>query len=307
MNQSVEKNGLIYSGLSFVIWGLLPMYWKWIDHVNSYEILAHRIIWSFFFMLGLLAVTKSLSKIKTTLVYLINHKKSLVALVSAAILITLNWFLYIYAVNSDHIIQTSLGYYINPLVSVMLGIVFLKEKLSKLEVISLLLAFLGVLIMTISYGQIPWLSLALAISFGIYGLLKKIVKMESSVGLLLETAVTLPLALVYVLWLSSNQASSFLRVDLATTSLLLGAGAVTAIPLLCFAIGAQRIPLYLVGFLQYIAPTFMLILGVFMYGEAFSSTEQVSFAFIWGALAIFTLSKMKKPNKFKPKKQPLQV
>ncbi|GAA0333024.1 EamA family transporter RarD [Bacillus carboniphilus] len=310
MNQEVDRIGMIYTALSYIFWGFLPIYWKWLDHVGAYEILAHRIIWSFVFMLGLLSLTKGFHKIKATMTYLVEKKSRLIALISASFLITINWLLYIYAVNTEHIVQTSLGYYINPLVSVLLGIVFLKETLSKLEIVSLMLAMIGVLVMTISYGHIPWLSLGLAFSFGIYGLLKKVVKVESSVGLTLETLITLPIALVFVFWLSGQEMSSFMQVNPQTTILFIGSGVVTAVPLLCFAMGTQRIPLYLVGFLQYIAPSLMLILGVFLYGEPFTSIEQVAFTFIWGALALLTFSKMKKPkfkNKFKAKKQEVQV
>ncbi|MET3697269.1 chloramphenicol-sensitive protein RarD [Bacillus oleivorans] len=309
MNQE-EKKGIIYAASSYVLWGFLPLYWKWLDHVGSYEILAHRIIWSFFFMVAFLAVTNGFYKIRQTFSYLWEDKKRIAALVSVSALITFNWLLFIYAINSDHIVQSSLGYYINPLVSVLLGIVFLKETLKKLEIFSLLLALTGVLIMTVSYGHIPWLALGLAFSFAIYGLLKKVVKLEASVGLMLETFITLPFALIFVIWLSSGQQSSFLQVDLFTTILMIGSGAVTAIPLLWFAIGAQRIPLNLVGFLQYIAPSLMLLIGIFMYNEPFTVTDQLGFAFIWSALILFTFSKMKKPdvrNRFKEKEQQLHV
>ncbi|HWO75474.1 MAG TPA: EamA family transporter RarD [Bacillus sp. (in: firmicutes)] len=309
MNQE-EKKGIIYAASSYVVWGFLPLYWKWLDHVGSYEILAHRIIWSFIFMVGFLAVTKSFKKIRETLTYLAEDKKRIAVLVSASALITVNWLLYIYAVNSDHIVQTSLGYYINPLVSVLLGIVFLKESLKKLEVFSLFLALAGVLVMTISYGHIPWLALGLALSFGVYGLLKKIVKLESSVGLMLETFIMLPFAFIFVIGLTAEQQSSFLQADVPTTILMIGSGAATAIPLLWFAMGTQRIPLNLIGFLQYIAPSLMLLIGVFLYHEPFTVTDQLGFAFIWSALILFTFSKMKKPharNRFKEKEQQVQA
>jgi chloramphenicol-sensitive protein RarD len=208
-------------------------------------------------------------------------------------LISINWFMYIWAVNTDQMIEASLGYYINPLVSVLLGMVFLKERLSLLQYISFAFAGIGVLIMTISYGQFPWIALTLAISFGLYGLAKKLIKVDSAVGLALETLVVMPLAAIYIGYLMIQGTNSLFAGSMSTTLLLAGAGAATAVPLLFFAKGAQRIPLATLGILQYIAPTLTLILGVFVYHETFSSVHLLAFTFIWSALILYSLSRTK--------------
>jgi chloramphenicol-sensitive protein RarD len=294
MDKSTEQQaGVLYAAFSYILWGFLPVYWKLLDHVNADEILANRVFWSFFFIALILVLNKKWRLFTGTLLGLAQNKKQLAALAVASMLISINWFMYIWAVNSDQMIEASLGYYINPLVSVLLGMVFLKERLSMLQYVSFALAAIGVLIMTISYGQFPWIALSLAISFGLYGLAKKLIKVDSAVGLALETLVVMPLAAIYIGYLLNQGTNSLFAGSLSTTLLLAGAGAATAVPLLFFAKGAQRIPLATLGILQYIAPTLTLILGVFVYHETFSTIHLLAFTFIWSALILYSLSRTK--------------
>lgn len=293
MNNKDIKLGALQAGFSYFLWGLLPIYWKLLGGVQADEILANRIVWSFVLMLLLLLLSHKWSLFMTTLKGLRTNQKRLWALVVASLLVSSNWFVYIWAVNHDQMIQASLGYYINPLVSVLLGVLFLREKLSPAQYLSFFMAIVGVIILSVSYGQMPWISLALAFSFGLYGLAKKLIIVDSAIGLTLETMAVTPLALGYMIYLFVQQENSFLQVSFSTDLLLIGAGAATAVPLLFFAMGAQKIPLSMLGFIQYIAPTLTLILGVFIYGEHFTKVHLISFMFIWGALTVYSISRTK--------------
>ncbi|MDT9025015.1 MULTISPECIES: EamA family transporter RarD [Rossellomorea] len=292
-----DQAGIIYTAFSYFLWGILPIYWKWLNHVSAYEILANRIFWSFWFMLLFLFVSKRWKDFSLYLKTSLTKKKQLFALLLASLLISTNWFIYIWAVNTNQMVEASLGYYINPLVSVLLGVFILKESLSKAQMVSFGLAAIGVLILTISYGDFPWIAIGLAFSFGLYGLAKKLIQVESSIGLTLETLTIAPVSLLYLGYMYNEGSMSLFHVSLGTDLLLMGAGAVTAIPLLFFSKGAQQIPLYMVGFLQYIAPTLTLILGIWVYNETFSFTHLISFMFIWLALTIFTASRVQYARK----------
>ncbi|WP_044339430.1 EamA family transporter RarD [Rossellomorea aquimaris] len=292
-----DQAGIIYTAFSYFLWGILPIYWKWLNHVSAYEILANRIFWSFWFMLLFLFVSKRWKDFQAYIKTSLTKKKQLFALLLASLLISMNWFIYIWAVNTNQMVEASLGYYINPLVSVLLGVFILKESLSKAQIVSFGLAAVGVLILTISYGDFPWIAIGLAFSFGLYGLAKKLIQVESSIGLTLETMTIAPVSLLYLGYMYNEGSMSLFHVSLGTDLLLMGAGAVTAIPLLFFSKGAQQIPLYMVGFLQYIAPTLTLILGIWVYNETFSFTHLISFMFIWLALTIFTASRVQYARK----------
>jgi chloramphenicol-sensitive protein RarD len=289
-----EQTGILYTAFSYFLWGLLPIYWKWLNHVSADEILANRIFWSFWFMIVFLIAIKKFPAFWGMIKGMMNTKKKLAALAVASLLVSANWFIYIWAVNTDQMVEASLGYYINPLVSVLLGVFILRETMTKAQVVSFILAAIGVILLTASYGRFPWIAIGLAVSFGLYGLAKKLIKVDSDVGLTLETMTTAPFALIYLIYLSTKGDISLFHLSAGTDLLLIAAGAVTAVPLLYFAKGAQRIPLYMVGFLQYIAPTLTLILGVFLYGEPFTHTHLVAFTFIWSALTIFSVSRMKR-------------
>lgn len=285
-----ERKGIIAALIAYMCWGLFPLYWKVLAGVGSEEILASRVIWSFILTLLFVVFIRKSHALVRDVKALWQHQKSFWTLMLAAYLIMVNWYLYIWAVNHNHILETSLGYYLNPIVSILLGIIFLKERLSKIQLIAVAIALVGVVIMMVNYGRIPYVSLGLACSFGVYGLLKKRIKLDATRGLIIETAFVLPLALLYYAYLAYEGKMAFGMVDWKTTVLLIGGGAVTSIPLVLFAIGAQNIPLYLVGFIQYVAPTLTLLIGVFVYGETFGSTELLSFGFIWVALAIFSVT-----------------
>ena len=279
--------GIIYTLGAYILWGILPIYWKLIDEVPALEILAHRVIWSFVFVLMIVVILKR-KILKNFFQVQMSQKKTWIGLFLASLFISINWFTYIYAVNTNHIVEASLGYYINPLIAVLLGVFVLREKVNKVQAISFVLAGIGVLYMTISVGKIPWISLILALSFGFYGLSKKLIKVDSILGLLLETLFILPFALLFLGYLGVNNQQSFSTGALTSDLLLIGSGVATAIPLLWFGIGAQKIPLYLVGFLQYISPTISLILGVVLYGESFTVDHLITFACIWIAIAMFS-------------------
>ena len=218
--------------------------------------------------------------------------KSFLEFFFASALISGNWFLYIWAVNNNHLVETSLGYYINPLISVLLGIFFLKERLTTAQKLAFVIATIGVIILTISYGRFPWLAFSLAISFAIYGLMKKTIPLDAVRGLTIETLFIVPFAFIYYIYLFVSDRAVLFHDSFQTDVLLILTGAATAVPLVLFAKGAQQIPLYMIGFLQYIAPTCMLFLGVIIYGETFNAIDLLSFSLIWLALILFTVSKV---------------
>lgn len=275
---------------AFLLWGILPVYWKSIISVPSDQIIAHRILWCFLFLVLVLTFAGRFSGFLRELRGVMARPKQLAGLFTASVLISINWYLYIWAVNNGRIVETSLGYYINPLVSVLLGIVFLKEKLSSWQIVSFLLALVGVLNMAVSFGAVPWVSLALAVSFGMYGLFKKIVCLDAINGLTMETLIITPLALAYLFYAYKSGTLVFSFSFSPITILTVGAGVVTAAPLLLFAGGTNRLPLYAVGFLQYLSPTISLLLGVFLYHESFTAVHLVSFTLIWAALIVFSLA-----------------
>lgn len=294
---SEEKQGIIFVVLAYVFWGFMPIYWKLLEHVSSDEILSGRVIWSFVFTLMLVIVGRNLNQLRLDLKDLWANQKSFWGLFLASYLISGNWFTYIYAVNAGYIVQTSLGYYINPLLSILLGIVFLKERLSRAQQFSVLLAAVGVIILTVSYGGIPWIAFTLAITFALYGLIKKSIKIDALRGLTIETFFVLPVALVYFIYLVVSDKAVFFNTDVPTAVLLIFTGVATAVPLILFAKGTKTMPLYMSGFFQYIAPTLMLLVGVFLYDEAFSKIEFLSFSCIWLALILFTVSKIMQVRK----------
>lgn len=283
--QHGQASGYLYTFQAFLTWGLLPIYWKFLSHIPALEILSHRIFWSLIFSLLFLTWKKQLR-----LAPIFSNRKALGTLVVTGLLVGSNWGIYIYAVNINHIVEASLGYYITPLINVALGIIFLKERLNKFQLAALLLAATAVVYLTVDYGRFPWISIYLAASFGVYGLLKKMSGVNAMPALTIETMVLTPFALSYIIWgLVSGEGHLFTE-SLQTDVLLIMAGIVTTMPLYWFAIGAKRISLTSVGFMQYVAPTIMLLLGIFMYEEGFPMEKQVAFAAIWIALALYSYS-----------------
>jgi chloramphenicol-sensitive protein RarD len=278
------KKGVLLACSACIIWGLHPIYWKLLQHVPSVEILSHLILWSLIFFIVLIYFRNEWKELVNKL---IEHKKRSILYVPV-LLIGANWGMYIWAVNSGYVIETSLGYFISPILSVLLGVFILKETLSKVQWLAVTIAVMGVLIMTFLYGQLPWISLFLAATWGIYGLLRKKSPLNAIEGLTLETAVLIIPVIVYFIYLSKNGTGSFLTNNY-TSILLIGTGIISGFPLLLFISGARIIKLSLIGILQYICPTIILILGVFVFREELTEPKIIGFVFIWIALILYTL------------------
>lgn len=281
----MNKSGFIATLSAYIIWGLLPIYWKLLATVSSEEILAHRIVWSFIFLLLLLSLQKALPKFTGALKNPFTRRLFFLN----GLIISMNWFIYIWAVNHNFIVEASLGYYINPIVSIVFGVFFFREKLSRIEWLAILLATIGVLILTIGYGKFPWISMALAFSFGFYGVVKKQRPLESTVSLTIETLAPLPIAILFLGYMGISGQETFTSSPFVMIGLFL-TGIITAVPLLLFGFGAQRIPFTVVGFLQFVAPTLSLAIGVLLYDEPFTRTHLIAFTFIWSAALVFTLN-----------------
>lgn len=280
-----ETNKGTLSGIgAYTLWGLLPVYWKLLDTIPAIEILAHRMVWSLVFLMGLLALRNQWSWFRD---FRQNFRSYLVHIASAFVL-SLNWFTYIWAVNNGQIVEASLGYYINPLINVLLGVLFLKEELRTRQWLAIGFAFLGVIYLTIQYGSTPWIALTLAFSFGTYGLIRKTAPLGSLNGLTLEMLFLLIPAGIYLGSLEISDTAAFVHSGYFITGMLLLTGIATATPLLLFAYGARRIMLSTIGVLQYIAPTLQLIIGVFLFSEPFPKARFIGFILIWIALVIYT-------------------
>ncbi|CAN7539728.1 Protein RarD [compost metagenome] len=275
--------GILYALLAYVIWGLLPLYIKSLPGIAPLEILLHRMVWSLVF-LGLILTWRRqwgwLGKV-------LHDRRLLLSFAASAALLCGNWFLYIWAVSANRVVDASLGYFINPLFSVLLGVVFLHERLRLVQWLSIAVAAAGVAWLTVAAGQLPWIALGLAASFGGYGLLRKTGALGALEGLSLETLLLFPLAAAALAWLFATGQDSFTHAAPGTQWLLLLAGPVTAVPLLFFAAGARRIPLSLLGLLQYTGPTLQLLLGVWLWNEPFPVQKQVGYALIWLSLALY--------------------
>ena len=281
---SREKTGVLYALMAFGFWGLIPIYFKAVRHVSSLEIVAHRVLWSVL----LTAILITLSHDWRGLRQALSSRKVLGTLFLTALLVASNWFVFIYAVATNRLLQASLGYYINPLINVLLGILFLRERLRPLQLAAVLLAATGTTILTIYYGRFPWIALFLGVTFGFYGLLRKTVRIESVNGLFVETGLVSPFALGYLVfaWLRGDTLA-FGAIDWQTTLLLVSAGIITTFPLICFTTATRRLPYSTIGVFQYLAPTIMFLLAVLRYGEPFSLIYLITFCFIWTGLAVF--------------------
>jgi chloramphenicol-sensitive protein RarD len=276
---------------SYLLWGVLPIYWKLLKSVHSDEILVNRILWTCLFVNLIVALDPAK---RAEALGILKTPKQLLTLVASAGLIAVNWFVYIVAVNAGHIVETSLGYYINPLLTIVIGFVLLREKADRWMVVSICLAAAGVAVSTISFGRVPWIALALAFSFGFYGYVKKRLPVSGVVSLGIETAILTPFALAFIAVKGSAGGLAFGVQGPVVTGLLVFSGIVTAVPLVFFAEGARRIPLSRIGFIQYINPSIALLLGIFMYGESFSPTSVASFTLIWAAIAVYAATRGKK-------------
>ncbi|WP_045394815.1 EamA family transporter RarD [Vibrio rotiferianus] len=282
--QQRSRQGVLLAIGAYTMWGIAPIYFKSIAEVSPLEILSHRVIWSFFLLAAFLHFGRHWRSVRD----IIKNKTKMMFLVSTAILVGANWLIFIWAVNSNHMLDASLGYYINPLINVLLGMVFLGERLRKLQWFAVVLAACGVLVQLIVFGSVPVVAIALAMSFGFYGLLRKKVSVEAQTGLFIETLVMLPAAAIYLLFIASSPTSNMLDNPMQLNTLLIAAGVITTLPLLCFTGAATRLKLSTLGFFQYIGPSLMFLLAVLIYGEPFTSDKAITFAFICGALVVFS-------------------
>ena len=275
------------------MWGVAPIYFKALHGIEAFEILSHRIVWSFVFIAGLILLSKQAPILKQ----IMASKRKMGILLITSLLVSTNWLVYIWAVNANHMLDASLGYYINPLFNVLLGMIFLGESLRKLQWFAVLLAAIGVIIQIIVFGSIPVVAIVLALSFGVYGLLRKKVKVGSQIGLFIETLMLMPIAAIYLFFIADSPTSELTSNPISLNLLLIFAGIVTTLPLLCFASAAVRLRLSTLGFFQYIGPSIMLILAVLVYGENFSTDKAITFGFIWAALIIFSFDGLKNRKK----------
>jgi chloramphenicol-sensitive protein RarD len=282
MFEKKTLHGAYFATAAFLFWGVAPVYFKWIGHVSPLEIVSHRVIWSVLLLGAIISVTRSWASLRIS-------RRKLLALVVTAVLLSINWLLFIYAVLNDNIVEASLGYFINPLVSVLLGMIFLQERLRPLQWIAVCLAAAGITYQLFFYGKLPIIALSLAFSFGFYGLFRKTLALPSVTGLMLETLIVCPLAIAYLVWLAGQGAMKFAAVDLTTDLLLVAAGFVTSFPLLCFAAAVTRLSLTAAGMFQYIGPSISLMIAVWWYGEAFGVDRVVTFTCIWLAILIFSI------------------
>ena len=279
------NRGIWYAVGAYVIWGLFPLYWKEIQHVPALQLLGHRILWSCLILVGILLFTHQWRTFRATAL-----PRSIVRIYSAAaLLIGFNWLVYVWAVNAGFIIEASLGYFINPLISILLGVIFFRERLRPWQWISIGLAAIGVIYLTFTYGRLPWIALTLALSFGLYGLVKKAAPLGSLYGLTLETGLLFLPALLYLVYSDQVGQGAFLHTGAGSDLLLVGAGLMTTVPLLMFSSAVRRIPLSLAGILQYITPTLQFLCGVLIYKEPFTSAQLIGFGIVWGALIIFVM------------------
>jgi len=277
------RRGVAAALAAFFIWGLFPLYLKPLTHVPALEILAHRIAWCVLFVLGWLAWQSRLAEVGAAF----RDRGVLGRLALSATLIAVNWGLYVWAVSNGRVLEASLGYFINPLVNVMLGVLVLGERLNRRQWTAVALAAVGVAWLTFAAGGLPWVSLALALSFGTYGLVRKVANVGAVPGLAVETLLLAPVGLAFLAWLQSRGAGAFGQPPLHVSLLLAGSGLITALPLALFATGARLIPYSVVGIIQYVGPTLQLLLGVYLYGEPFAGARAIGFCVIWAGLAVF--------------------
>lgn len=278
-----EKLGLVYGLGAYVLWGLFPLYWPLLKPATSTEIVSHRAVWTMVFCFIILAITKSLKSTLATF----KRPKVAAKLFIASILVSINWLIYIWATNNGHVVEASLGYYINPLIAIAFGILLLKERMRRLQWVSVSIATIGVLVLTIDYGHLPWVAFGVALSWGTYGLIKKQLNLGAVEGLAIETLIAFIPYCTYLIILGSQGEGQFGQ-GVSITILLISAGAVTAIPLLMFNASTTRLPLTTIGLLQYITPTLTFIIGVWVNHEVMSTARWIGFFIIW--IALFVLA-----------------
>lgn len=276
------KKGILYAVGAYLMWGLFPLYWKQLETIPALQLIGHRIAWSFILLIIVIFIARQWKDFRAAL----NAKTIRIYLI-AAVLISVNWFTYVWAVNNGFVVETSLGYYINPLFSVLLGVIVFRERLRPIQWIPIALAAAGVFYLTATYGSLPWIALTLAFTFGLYGLVKKTAPLSSLYGLTLETGLLFLVAVAYLLYSEFTGQGAFLRSGPKADLMMVGAGLVTTVPLLLFAYAAQRVPLTTLGILQYINPTMQFLLGVLLYKEPFTQNRLIGFGMVWAGLILF--------------------
>ena len=281
----IMNSGVIYAALAYTAWGLLPIFFKQLSHVSAFEVVAHRMVWALLFLLCVLLLLKRWSWLRD----LTRQPKVLLSFGVSALLLSVNWSVYVWAVQNAHVIDASLGYFILPLVNVAFGYIFLKERPRRVQWLALALAATGVLWLTLQAGRLPWIALLLAATFGIYGLLRKLAPLGALEGLTLETLLLSPFALGMLAWWAWHGQGALVQADAQTMAWLLLAGPLTAIPLLLFAAGARRIPMATLGILQYISPSLQLLVGVWLYDEVLAPVRAIGFCLIWVALVVYSV------------------
>ncbi|KOE84932.1 chloramphenical resistance permease RarD [Vibrio alginolyticus] len=294
--QQRSRQGVLLAIGAYTMWGIAPIYFKAIGAVSALEILSHRVVWSFFLLAALLHFGRSWRSVRDVM----TNKSKMLYLITTSLLVGSNWLIFIWAVNANHMLDASLGYYINPLLNVVLGMLFLGERLRKLQWVAVALAAIGVTIQLVVFGSVPVVAIALATTFGFYGLLRKKVALDAQTGLFIETLVMLPAAAIYLLFIADSATSNMATNPTSLNILLVAAGVITTLPLLCFTGAATRLKLSTLGFFQYIGPSLMLLLAVWVYGEAFTSDKAITFAFIWGALVLFSFDGLTYKRKLTP-------
>lgn len=294
MDKKQYKLGILYGLAAYGSWGLLPIYWKQINHVPAFEILANRFLWSAIFVALLIICSGKLPQFKQEAKATFSDWHNGLRMVAASVMVFFNWGIYIWAVEDGRILETALGYYINPMLSVCLGVFVLKESMNRLEQLAVVFAVAGIGCMIAKTGYLPWVALTEAISFCAYGFAKKFIPVSAFTSIMLETLIMLPLMLGYLIYLGLQHVNAFQLYDWGTMAYLVGCGVVTATPLLFFTACAQRVPLYLLGFMQYISPTISMTIGVFLYNEAFTSAHAWTFGLIWVGLSFFTYAQLMK-------------
>ena len=293
-----KRRGILIGLASYVFWGIMPLYWKLLQHVGSLEILSHRMLWSAVFLVPICLIV-----CRTDFLNLFRNKRAVALLLGTGIIVTFNWGTYIFAIITGHVLQTSMGYFINPLMNIIVGLLFFKEKLSFAQKIAVVLASAGVLFFTIDYGSFPWISIVLAVSFATYGALKKFGGYQALPAMAVESSLVAPLAIAYVVvtfflpshaFLALDASSAFTSVSLITTLLLICGGILTFLPLLLFSTAVNAIPISWMGFLQYIAPTITLLLGLLIFHEPFTLAHIICFSLIWLGLILIVIESLTK-------------
>jgi len=284
----VKNKGVLFALAAYILWGFFPLYFKAIQQVSALQILAHRIAWGFVFALAVVLMLRQWKEFRAS----VFNRRTFLIYAGASVVLGINWFTYVWAVITNHVVESSLGYFINPIVSVLLGVIFLRERLRTFQWVAIAMVTAGVVYLTITFGQLPWISLVLAVTFGFYGLLKKIAPLGALHGITLETAVLTIPSLAYLFIVNANGTGTFGHSTPLLDFLLVLSGPVTAIPLLLFATGARRIPLTTIGLLQYIAPTLQFLLGVLVFHEPFDQSRLIGFMIIWLALVLFSVENL---------------